>query len=175
MIFNDTALILAAYNGDIDIVRMILIHPKINVNMTNVFNRKIIYEIWINFFIHSIFEFTNFNEIKFFTFNQTALHLAAKKGHLEIVRLLLSSGQIDINLKDILIQKKFIKLWNEFFLMIFAFFIILWNWTIIFNYTALIRASQEGFLEIVQDLLSQKGIDINLKTIFKNWILFIEF
>ena len=36
-----------------------------------------------------------------------------------------------------------------------------------FNFTALIIASKLGFLEIVQELLSQKGIDINIKDICK--------
>lgn len=43
----------------------------------------------------------------------------------------------------------------------------IWNWKVSFNFTALIIASKLGFLEIVQELLSQKGIDINIKDICK--------
>ena len=38
---------------------------------------------------------------------------------------------------------------------------------LIFNKTALIRATENGHLKIVQELLSQECIDVNIKNIFK--------
>ena len=41
----------------------------------------------------------------------------------------------------------------------------LWNLTWIFYYSALICAAEEGHKEIVELLISQEGIDINIKGI----------
>ena len=43
----------------------------------------------------------------------------------------------------------------------------LWNLNQTFNKTALIHAAEEGHEEIVELLISQEGIDINMKDILK--------
>ena len=43
----------------------------------------------------------------------------------------------------------------------------LWNLNQTFNKTALIHATEEGHEEIVELLISQEGIDINMKDILK--------
>ena len=41
----------------------------------------------------------------------------------------------------------------------------LWNLTRTFNYTALIIVAEKGHKDIVELLISQKGIDINIQNI----------
>lgn len=59
-------------------------------------------------FIHQIlslcFNVRQFYEISKTYFDQTALHIAIEKGNIDIVKLLLSSKDIDISIKLILIK-----------------------------------------------------------------------
>ena len=93
----------------------------------------------------------------------TPLIYAAYNGHTEIVQLLLSNPNIDINCKNVLIWKhlyhsNLIFLWYSSF---YHFWNLIWK----FNYTPLIVASSIGYTEIVKLLLSQSGIEINCKDI----------
>lgn len=47
----------------------------------------------------------------------------------------------------------------------FSKFNYLWNPTLLFNYTALMHASENGNIKIVQLLLSYDNIDINIQNI----------
>lgn len=47
------------------------------------------------------FKIKYFNEIHFHSLYRTALHFAAQKGNLDIIKLLLMKKGIDINIKDI--------------------------------------------------------------------------
>ena len=64
--------------------------------------------------------------------------------------------------------------------MVFLHIYYLWNKTSMFNFTALMWAAYDGFIEIVDHLLLHEGIDINIKNIlisksfmiFKNYLFF---
>ena len=49
--------------------------------------------------------------------------------------------------------------------MVFLHIYYLWNKTSMFNFTALMWAAYDGFIEIVDHLLLHEGIDINIKNI----------
>ena len=70
--------------------------------------------------------------------------MAASYGHIEIVELLLSKPNIDINCKNILIRKYGIEINN-------------------FNFSALSISALNYYEKIVEHLLSKPNIDINLK------------
>ena len=97
--------------------------------------------------------------------NSTALIYAARYGNTEIARELLKKKDIDVNIVDILIRKKFIIFKSNFFYGI-QVFNHLWNSRRIFNNTALIYATIRGHTEIVRELLTKESIDINIKNIF---------
>ncbi|KAM3525100.1 hypothetical protein MY4038_007456 [Beauveria bassiana] len=63
----------------------------------------------------------------------SALLLAAKKGHLRVVKDLLCKGKVDVNSKNIAHE------------------------------SALLSASRHGYIEIVQTLLARDGVDVNAK------------
>lgn len=92
-------------------------------------------------------------------FKNTALIYAVKQDKTEIVKLLLADKRIDINCKSVWMH---INLWYNFFLSKFNY---LWNPTLLFNYTALMYASENGNIKIVQLLLSYENIDINIQNI----------
>ena len=54
------------------------------------------------------FKLHTFYEISKTYFDQTALHIAIEKGNIDIVKLLLSSKDIDISIKSILIKSIYI-------------------------------------------------------------------
>ena len=72
-------------------------------------------------------------------FHSTALHVAVKKGNYEIIQLLLSCIEIDVNL-DAVYTIKF-NIWQK--------------------KTPLLIAIEKGFINIVQCLLQCDKIDVN--------------
>ena len=89
--------------------------------------------------------------------------IVSSEGYTEIVKLLLSKPNIEINCKDILtINIHEIKIYFFNHIQIYNHF---WNSIQIINWTALMFASVYGCTEIVQLLLSKPNIEINTKNI----------
>lgn len=87
----------------------------------------------------------------FFFLNKTALHVAVEKGNIEIVELLLSNPNININILSISKYFFFIKIGIVVFFLIFV------------HRTALHIAIDKENMEIIKLLLENTNIDINLK------------
>ena len=90
------------------------------------------------------------NVWNFFKLFDTALMFASRKGHTEIVKILVEQEEIDINAK------------NNFYFNNFIFQNNIWNFFKLFK-TVLIIASENDHIEIVKILVEQEGIDINAK------------
>lgn len=84
---------------------------------------------------------------------KTALSKAINKENLEMVALLMSNPQIDVNMK--IIHN------ND----------VIWKYSLNLKSTALIMAIEKGNLKIVKLLLSNPTIDINAKIIQKTVFL----
>lgn len=95
----------------------------------------------------------------------TALMTSIQEGYTEIGLELISHKSIDINMRDIKILSLFITFEVVLISLYlnFSFFMIFLIEK--FNFTALMIAAQEGNIEITQELLSKKDIDINIQNI----------
>lgn len=99
--FNNTALIIAENKNNTEIIRLLLAHKNINVNIQNIIKQNNFFLMFKSPFFHMIENFIylwNFKQI----FNQTALINAAETGHSRNVRLLLTNNDVDINIQNIL-------------------------------------------------------------------------
>lgn len=92
----------ASNNGNLDLVKQILSSNEIDVNSKNIYIVNI-HDIQF-FFIHDIKKCKHLWNLSS-TFNDTALILSSSSGHINIVQLLLTQKNIDINMEGILIQK----------------------------------------------------------------------
>ena len=61
------------------------------------------------------FQIVLLNEIILYIFNKTSLYLAIEKGNVEIVKLLLTNDNLDVNIMNILIDFFFDKIQNYIF------------------------------------------------------------
>ena len=144
--FNYTALAYAAHHGHTEIVDHLLLQPNIDINIKGILNQK---HSWYSNLISISNHFWNWNQ----SFNWTPLICSAANGHTEIVNYLLSQPNIDINCKNILIQKHSFYS-NLIFLMKFQFLIIFGIWKEIIYKTAIDYAKERNRPEIVE-LLSK--------------------
>ncbi|KAG8193862.1 hypothetical protein JTE90_011422 [Oedothorax gibbosus] len=87
---GNTPLHLAAANGHVEVVKELLKVKELNVNAKNKDKGKLIYPIHPG---------DDPNRIKL-DFGETPLHLAAKNGHVDVVKLLLGHSDIDVNAED---------------------------------------------------------------------------
>lgn len=97
-------------------------------------------------------------------FYVTPLYVAVKKGNIEIVKLLISRKELDVNMKseiDYIFS-------NKILIIIFAM-----EFFFSFNVTPLYEAIDQNSIEMVQLLLSRKEIDVNIKSISNHFIFHI--
>ncbi|CAL1298237.1 unnamed protein product [Larinioides sclopetarius] len=120
---GNTCLHLAAERGYVEIVRELLKRSDIEVNAKNIDNSKYIYPIYVG-------DDPTRGEL---TVGKTPLFCAVRRGHLEVVKLLLNHCKTDVNAKD-----KYDK-------------------------SCLYVAAVKGYKTIVQDLLRHPKIDVNAK------------
>lgn len=92
--FNDTALIIATFKDNLEIVRKLLSKEGIEINIRDILIQIIKQHFCIKL---EIFFLWDLKEI----FNFTALMIAAGKGTTEIVQELLSKEGMDISIKSI--------------------------------------------------------------------------
>ena len=102
--FNQTALIIAAYEGYTDIIKLLLSQEGIDINSKDIWNHKIFIIFKSNVFFYKIKylnDLWNLTQV----FNWMALMIAAYEVYTDIVELLLRQEGIDVNSKDIWNQK----------------------------------------------------------------------
>lgn len=95
---------------------------------------------------------------------------ACEKGKNDVVEILLSHPDIDINLQDIVIHQLIMFEFDISF-MKFPFFIINGIVILIVNNTALILAAANGSVKSFKALLLKEGIQINAKGVLTNTLL----
>ena len=96
IILNQTPLHYAIKKNNIEIIKLLLEHSEIDVNIkSNIFQ--------IIFYIHDIWLIKfNYTYYSYYTrASTTPLHTAIKNKNIEIVKCLLENPKIDINLKSI--------------------------------------------------------------------------
>lgn len=106
---NKTALIVTTEKGNAEIVQLLLSRPELDVNHISIFKKLFFlsnfYFFFFNFISNSIISITfSFKfSMKFFYhfFHKAALHVAAEIGSTDIVKLLLSRPEINVNLISI--------------------------------------------------------------------------
>ena len=139
LLYITSALLISAQKGNIDIIQLLLNSNKI---VSKIKSKKY-HKRWY------------FHDYQFFTIieEKALLHEAIENGHADVVRILLSSGKFNVN--DNLIKcERFIDTHSTAFTTI-------WNE---YHITPLLLASELGYSEIMQILLSQGKADINQKS-----------
>lgn len=95
---------------------------------------------------------------------ESELLKASKDGNIKTIKQILKTGSVFINCKDVWSQN-----FSYHFDIIISYYffkiILFWNLIKILNNTPLINASENGYTEIVQLLLSLPGIQINCRNI----------
>ena len=135
--YGDTALIIAAYRGHVDILKVLLGHRDIDIN------------------------------IKHRCHGDTALILAAYHGHKDIVKALLGHRGINVNIKNEDGDTALIIAVNrghkDIVKALLARKVVHVNFINRDGYTALMLAAECGHEETVKDLLGHRDIDVNIE------------
>lgn len=101
-VYGNTALMYASDNGHLDVVRLLLYHHGVEVNMKKDYSAA-------HCFAHNenvkpvngiIYHHHGLNVNTKNDHGYTALICASSKGHLEVVRMLLNYNGVDVNVKD---------------------------------------------------------------------------
>ena len=95
----ESTLLRASLQGNLSTVEEILRSGKANINVKNICIQKSLINFQFKYFIIFAILSNLWNRIPIF--NCTPLHAASSEGHTEIVRLLLSQPDIEINCQDI--------------------------------------------------------------------------
>ena len=101
----------------------------------------------------------NYTEYKYDVETSTILNVAARKGNIDIIKLLLNIKKIDVNIKSTKLYKKKYQTFDNYYLPIKE------------ERTVLHEAVESGYSEVVQLLLNNKTFDVNsalIKTMYEN-------
>ena len=91
----------------------------------------------------------NYTEYKYDVETSTILNVAARKGNIDIIKLLLNIKKIDVNIKSTKMYKKKYQTFDNYYLPIKE------------ERTVLHEAVESGYSEVVQLLLKHKTFDVN--------------
>ena len=144
--FGYTALNYASEKGNLDVVRALLYHEGIDVNIQDDNGETALISASLNGHLDPVRALLNHDEIDVNIKNdddRTALICASENGHFGVVHALLDHNGIDVSIRDI------------------------------YGDTILTNASKRGRLEVVRALLHHNGIDVNIKVKYGNTALIL--
>ncbi|MGV2437806.1 MAG UNVERIFIED_CONTAM: ankyrin repeat domain-containing protein [Anaerolineae bacterium] len=131
-----TALLWASENGHEEVVKALLAHNKVDVNLQDSVGRTALCWASVNGHVEVVKALLNNDKVNVSLhdrFSRTALLRASENGHLEVVMALLTSDKVNVNLKDR------------------------------FSRTAMLMASLNGHEDVVKALLTSNKVNVNLQ------------